>query len=89
MQAETRRRELETFIADSRAVRRKVVWAGAVGLAFALALRIAGLGTASLAIALVAVVIAGAGAWITTAHIQDFEKELRGLRRHRPATLQG
>ena len=83
MQPETRRRELETFIADSREVRRKVVWAGAIGLGFALALRIAGLATASLALALVALVIAGAGAWITTAHIQDFEKELRPLSRRR------
>jgi hypothetical protein len=89
MQVESRRRDLETFIANSRDVRRKVVWAGASGLVLALALRIAGLGTASLAVALVAAVIAGAGAWITTAHIQDFEKELRGLGGHRPATLRG
>jgi hypothetical protein len=68
MQAETRRRDLEQYIADSRAVRRKVVWVGAIGLA---------LGTVSLMITLVALVVAGAGAWITTAHIQDFEKELR------------
>jgi len=87
MQAETRHQDLEKYIADSRDVRRKVIGAGAIGLTLAIAARIADLGTVSAMIALVALIIAGAGAWITTAHIQDFEKELRGLRGHRPATL--
>ena len=83
MQVETRRRDLETYIANSRDVRRKVIWAGAIGVAVAVVLSVGGAGvTAVFAVALIALVIAGAGAWITTAHIQDFEKEL-GPRRHR------
>lgn len=79
MHAETRRRDLERYIAESRDVRRKVVWTGALGVAIATAFGLGGAGsTAVFAIALIALVIASAGAWITTAHIQDFEKELRG-----------
>jgi hypothetical protein len=71
--AAQRRRELERHIASSRSVQRGSIWVGAIGV-------LLGLAVGSLVVALIAASIAIAGAWITWGHIDDFRKELRGLR---------
>lgn len=74
--------QLERYMARSRRVRRLAVLAGlaclvvAAILSFTPAPRLV-----PLALALAGLSVAGAGAWITWGHLQEFDKELRSLRR--------
>jgi hypothetical protein len=90
MSTESRSEQLQRYIARSRRTRMRAILVGAAGLFVAVILGLAGLaGPASLALALVSVTIAGAGAWITWGHLQEFEKELRSLRRSGPVPGSG
>jgi len=73
-------RELETYLARSRRVRRVTTYLGLGLAAAAVALWLAGLTLAAALAGLTGGAIAGSGAWITWGHIQEFERELRSLR---------
>jgi hypothetical protein len=79
---EDRRDQLEAYIANSKSTRRVALWFAAIGAALAVLAKAAGASTGVfLAIAMVAALVGGVGSWITFGHIEEFEKELRSLRR--------
>jgi len=75
-----RQRELETYLARSRRVRRTTSYLGLGLAAVAVALWLAGVTLVAAVAGLTGGAIAGCGAWITWGHIQEFERELRSLR---------
>lgn len=78
----TRESQLERYIARSRRVRRLSLLAGSCLLLLALILHLAAAPLFfTLASILAALAVAGSGAWITWGHLQEFDKELRTLRR--------
>jgi hypothetical protein len=79
---EDRRQLLEGYIANSKSTRRIALWFAGIGGALAILAKAAGAGTGVfLAIAMISALVGGVGAWITFGHIEEFEKELRSLRR--------
>ena len=72
------REELRRHVANSRAVRRRVVRAALAIAAVALVLLVTGAGTRWwLGTALLAAIVGGSGVWITHGHIAEFERLLR------------
>lgn len=72
------REELRRHVANSRAVRRRVVRAALAIAGLALVLLLTGSGTRWwLGTAALAAIIGGSGVWITHGHIAEFERLLR------------